>query len=121
MAFEIDEDRAVGAALLEGEVVHAEDPDLADLRQRRGLDPPQQGVARGQDAQLSGQPGTRPAAELEGDREQGLLQAARLAGAGGHHLRQPLAKDTPLAGGLVAEEAPRADLELDRESVPGEV
>ena len=42
--FEIDEDGAVGAALLEREVVHAQNPDLADLRQRRALDPPQQGV-----------------------------------------------------------------------------
>jgi hypothetical protein len=73
----------VGAALLEGEVVHAEDPDLADLRKRRVLDPPQQGVAGGDDAQLQGQPGPRPAAELEGDREQGFLKPIGLAGSGG--------------------------------------
>src|SRR5215203_1104972 len=59
MAFEIDEDGAVGAALLESEVVHAQNPDLADLRQRRGLDPPQQSVAGGHNAQLQSQPVTR--------------------------------------------------------------
>ena len=40
LKFEIDEDRSVRAAFLESEIVHAENPDPPDLRQRRGLDPP---------------------------------------------------------------------------------
>jgi len=80
--FEVYEDRAVGAAFLEREVVHAENPDPPDLRHRGALDPLQQGVTSGDDPQFQGQPGARPAAELEGDREQGLLQPHGLAGAG---------------------------------------
>jgi len=77
--FQIHQDRAVGVALPEGEVVHAQD-----------------------------------------DREQSLLQPIRLAGAG-REVGQPLAEDPPLARGLVAEEAPGANLELDRDPVPGQV
>jgi hypothetical protein len=73
VAFEIDEDRAVGAALLEREIVHAEHPDPPDLRQRRALDLPQQGVAGGDDAQFLGEPCPRSAAELEGYRQERIL------------------------------------------------
>src|SRR5215216_707665 len=111
MAFEIYEDRAVCAALLEGEIVHPEHPDLPDLRQGRALDPLQQGVATDDKTQLQGQPGARSATEFEGDREQSLLQPIGLAGASGN-LPQTLAEDSPLARGVVAEEAADTDLEF---------
>lgn len=120
MAFEIDEDRAVRVAFLEREIVHAEYPHLTDLRQGRGLDPPQQCVAGGHDAQLQGKSCSRLAAEFEGDRKQRLLQPRRFAGAGSD-LGQPLAEDPPLARGHVAEEAADADLELHTDAVPGKV
>src|SRR5829696_7375043 len=120
MLFEVYEDGAVRGALLEGEVVYAQNPHIPDLRQGRGLDPPQQRVARGYDAQLQGESRSRPAAELEGDRQQSFLQPHGFAGSGGD-VGQPLAEDLSLAGRLVAEEAPCSDLELDRDAVPGQV
>jgi hypothetical protein len=120
MAFEIDEDGSIRAALLESEVVYAEHPDFTDLRQRRGLDPPQQGVASGDDTQFQGQPGTRSAAELEGDRQQSLLQPGSLTSAR-TDLGQPLAEDLSLARRVVAEEAASMDLESHRDPMPRQV
>jgi hypothetical protein len=39
----------------------------------------------------------------------------------GGDLGQPFAEDAPLAGGLVAKEAPRSDPELDENAMPGQV
>ena len=58
--------------------------------------------------------------QLQDDRQERSFQPARLAGADGH-VRQLPAEDAPLTRGLVAEETPRANLELDRVSVPGQV
>jgi len=118
--FEIDEDRAVRAALFESEIVHAENPDLPDLRQGRGLDPPQKSVTSGDDAQLQGQPGARPAAKFEGNRQQSLLQPGSLTGAR-TDLGQPLAEDLSLARKVVAEEAASMDLESHRDPMPRQV
>jgi hypothetical protein len=120
MALEIDEDSSIRTALLESEVVHAENPDLTHLRQRRGFDPPQKCVTSGDDTQLQGQPGTRSAAEFEGDRQQSLLKPVSLTGAR-TDLGQPLAEDLSLARRIVAEEAASTDLESHRDPVPGQV
>jgi hypothetical protein len=82
--------------------------------------PVEQGVAPDDETEFRGEPRARPAAQLQHDREQGLLQPARLAGMGGN-VGQPLAEDLALAGGLVAEEAPRADAQDDRGAAPGQV
>src|SRR5215208_775163 len=117
-AFEVHEDGAVRAALLERKVVHPEHPHLPDFCQGRTLDPLQYGVASSDDTQLGGQPGACSASEFEGDREQSLLQPIGLAGTSGY-LRQPLAEDPPLARSLVAEEAADTDIKFHADPVPG--
>ena len=64
--------------------------------------PPEQGVAPDDDAELAGEPGAHPAAELRDDRQQGPFQSVCLAGVGGD-VRSP--KDPALARGLVGGEA----------------
>ncbi len=84
-SFEVHEYRPVRVGLPEGEVVDAERLHLVDAGDASVLDAPEQGIATGEQPQFRRQPGARPAAEFEGDREQGILQAARLAGASGDH------------------------------------
>ncbi len=117
---EVHQGRPVAGPAAEDEVVDAQHPHLPRPGRGGALGPREQGVAPDEKPQLGSEPGPGPAAQLQDDREQGLLQAVGLAGAGGH-VRQPLAKDAPPARGHVAEEAPRSDLELDRGPVPGQV
>src|SRR5215207_632530 len=77
-------------------------------------------ASRPTEPQLEGQPGARPAAQLRDDRQQRRFQPVRLAGVG-RHLRQPLAEDATLAGGLVAEEAAHLGAEDDGGAMPRQV
>src|SRR5215207_3512435 len=59
-------------------------------------------------------------AQPRDDRQQRRFQPVRLAGVG-RHLRQPLAEDATLAGGLVAEEAAHLGAEDDGGAMPRQV
>jgi hypothetical protein len=124
VSLEVHQDRSVTGPATEGEVVDAED--LHFPRAGRGsgwggaFGPPEQGVAAGEQPQLGREPGPGPAAQFQHDRQQGLLQAVRLASTSGD-LGQPLAEDTPFARGLVAKEAPRADFERHGDPMPGQI
>src|SRR5829696_2475813 len=78
---EVHEDRAVCVPPPEGEVVHAEHLGFAGARQRGTLRHPEQDVPADHEPELRGKPGAGAPAQPQHDREQGLLQPLRLAGA----------------------------------------
>jgi hypothetical protein len=68
---DVNQDRAVGVPLAEGEVVHAQHPGGGPVRVGQGADHPQQRVPPGRHAQQTGQAGPGTARQRQGDPGQG--------------------------------------------------
>jgi hypothetical protein len=122
VAFLIDEDQGVVSTATMGPLIDAEDARRADGRRFRSLaHQPQQRHPTGTQVQASDQSGTRPPAECQSDRLQELRQEMAAASVDGDQRWQPLAEDTPRAGGECAAKAAREHAEQNTRAAPAQV
>ena len=120
-ALEVDQDRAVAAALAPRPLVHPEHARRRRLGACRRFGEPQERVGAGGHRETRREPGSRLAAKGEGDLALDVGEALAAPGEGTGDAGQPLGEGPPRAGGLGAEEAPRPDPDGHGTTLPGQV
>ena len=119
VALEVHQDGARGVAFPKAEVVHAERAHFLGVGKKGTPDTVQERVGTDEQTELSGQPGSRLAAQGERDPLKRSPAAVGAAGEGMGHLFQALGEDPALAGGFVAEELPYPNPQAHRRAAPG--